>query len=194
MRTPRYVHVETDRHGNEVVYFRRGQGARHRLPKLKHLLFKRAYAAALSGEPIPHVRAPGGAARQRALVRRALRAARIDARGRAIQKGLPFALPYEWVAETAERQKYRCSLTGIPFLAEPPGPSAKHLFAPSLDRILPADGYVTGNVRLVVFAINVMLADWGIEVFELACAGYRSEAKTSTLFPADLPGAGECRA
>ena len=34
----------------------------------------------------------------------------------------------------------------------------------ALDRIDPSKGYVYGNVRIVAFAVNAMLGDWGEDV------------------------------
>jgi integrase len=56
-----HVQVERTRHGKVVFYFRRAEGApRIRLPAPNDPSFKVAYAAALSGSPIPPTRAQGG--------------------------------------------------------------------------------------------------------------------------------------
>ncbi|WP_345819894.1 hypothetical protein ABC766_27060 [Methylobacterium fujisawaense] len=166
MRRPRHVRVEKNRHGTEVVYFRRGDGERVRLPKLTHPLFRQAYAAALAGDHVEYAPKPGGSARVRMLQDRALKAVWVGARSRAASKELEFTLTLEWVMQEAKRQRYRCALTGIPFLAEPRGTSAKHPYGPSLDRKSPRLGYTPDNVRIVAFAVNVMLSDWGIEVIK----------------------------
>ena len=53
--------------------------------------------------------------------------------------------------------------TGIRFYAEFDVTGRFHPYAPSLDRIDPKRGYTPDNVRLVVFAINTMLLDWGAD-------------------------------
>ena len=176
MRRPRHVRVEINRHGAEVVYFRRGDGERIRLPKLAHPMFKKAYAAALSGERVEHKPKPSGGARVRLLQRRALQAIWVGAKSRAAARGFEFTLTPEWVLEQGERQKYRCALTDIPFLAEPRGASAKHPYGPSLDRRNPRLGYTPENVRIVAFAVNVMLSDWGVEVVKTVVKSLREEA------------------
>jgi integrase len=52
-KLPPFVLRETTRHGKTVFYFRRGKGARIRLPDITHADFKKAYAAALSGNAVP---------------------------------------------------------------------------------------------------------------------------------------------
>lgn len=53
------------------------------------------------------------------------------------------------------RQDYRCAATGIPFDLDNIGEGAggSH-YAPSPDRIVPAQGYVRGNVRWVLWMVN----------------------------------------
>lgn len=54
-----------------------------------------------------------------------------------------------------------CELTGLPFKKEC-GPVT--FDTPSIDRIIPAIGYVYTNIRIVCFAMNVALHNWGEEV------------------------------
>ena len=76
------------------------------------------------------------------------------AKSRAKKKGIPYALG---VAERRSIESSlmsgRCDLSGCPFGTGP--------FAPSLDRIVPARGYVPGNVRVVILLMNVALGNWG---------------------------------
>jgi hypothetical protein len=65
-----------------------------------------------------------------------------------------------------EAQEFRCVLTGIEFYSEPPHRRKMDPYAPSLDQIEPGEGYIIGNVRIVIFAVNMMLSDWGPKVFE----------------------------
>lgn len=82
------------------------------------------------------------------------------ARTRAKARGLPFALGdreqriIEGILERGE-----CEMTGIKFS----GPGKRSGFSASLDRIVPAKGYVPGNVRVVCLAMNSALGDWGEE-------------------------------
>jgi len=65
-----------------------------------------------------------------------------------------------------------CQRTGLPFDLRPPVASKRHPFSPSLDRIDGREGYVTGNVRVVVSAFNVARNEWGDEVFEAVARAY----------------------
>jgi len=128
-------------------------------------------------------------------VARALGIAVKSARARSKAAGLAFDIDANWAIEQAERQRYRCALTGIAFYMPSAATSYRHPFLPSLDRIHPASGYTKDNVRIVIWAINVMLLDWGHETFERVVSGYRytkgtrhklpsrplSETKTETL-------------
>ena len=86
---------------------------------------------------------------------RALERAR-DCRGRACKEGVPFDEAFVVSAgDEIERQEFRCAATGIPFDLDEigEGAGASH-FAPSPDRIVPARGYVPGNVRWVLWMVN----------------------------------------
>jgi len=75
------------------------------------------------------------------------------ARHRAKKKGIPFNL--EW-AELEAAWTGRCALTGIAFDMKP-WKRDEHisLYSPSLDKIDPKLGYVRGNTRWVLNAINM---------------------------------------
>lgn len=78
-----------------------------------------------------------------------------SARERAKRKGVPYDLTTEWAqAEWTGR----CALTNIPFRLgeQEPGPK---FFSPSIDRIVPSLGYVIGNCRFVLWAVNAMKYD-----------------------------------
>lgn len=82
------------------------------------------------------------------------------ARIRARKKCIPFSL-----VET-DIQKLQsaidsgfCELSGIAFTLA----GARSASSPSLDRIIPALGYVAGNVRVICHAMNAALGDWGEE-------------------------------
>ncbi len=57
-----------------------------------------------------------------------------------------------------------CSITGFPLTWEHDGDSVRNPWAPSIDRLDNAIGYVPGNVRVVCWAFNQMRADWPDEV------------------------------
>jgi hypothetical protein len=91
------------------------------------------------------------------------------AKRRAKQREQAFAISLENVIELMRAQDYRCALSGIAFRHEDKGDLSRAPFRPSLDRIRSREGYVPGNVRLVLVAVNFALSDWGEEVlFEIA--------------------------
>lgn len=85
------------------------------------------------------------------------------ARDRSRKNNLPFELHREWLAP--KLVKGTCEMTGIRLER---GTNTKghrtHPFAPSLDRITPKLGYTKENTRLVCFAVNRAMSDWGEDV------------------------------
>lgn len=69
---------------------------------------------------------------------------------RAERKQVPFSLTPEWAAA---RWTGRCELTGIPFVI---ARQFGGFFSPSFDRIEASKGYVEGNVRVILFAVNAL--------------------------------------
>lgn len=66
----------------------------------------------------------------------------------------------------------RCALTGIRFMSKSTRSSAFNPYAPSIDRIDATKGYARENVRLVIWAINLMLCDWGEATFSNVARSY----------------------
>lgn len=58
----------------------------------------------------------------------------------------------------------RCELTGIAFDLSDHSDSYTSPWAPSLDRKDPRGGYTAENVRVVCWAVNRALSDWGLPV------------------------------
>lgn len=191
-RKPKNVHSQITRHGRRVYYYRAGRGARVRLPDtigspefsaaLK--MSRERDALALLSRPVPIGR-PSFKKTQRQKVGAVLESALRGARQRAKKRGVPFDIDLDWALGTVELQGFKCQLSSIPFYMDCTASSKIHPFTPSFDRIEPAKGYVRSNVRIVVYAINVMLFDWGPEVFERVVSGYRHTkgTKNRILFP-----------
>ena len=60
----------------------------------------------------------------------------------------------------------RCVVTKLPFSGEKVGSGkAKRAFAPSIDKVDPADFYTVDNCRLVMVAINFAINAWGLDVY-----------------------------
>jgi len=74
------------------------------------------------------------------------------AQQRATKLGVPFSLPPEWVIQRILYGK--CEVTDLPFDIKQKGKRFLSPFAPSIDRIDPAEGYVPSNCRMVVWGYN----------------------------------------
>ena len=81
------------------------------------------------------------------------------AKQRAKAKGLPFNLDAHRAKLQSVMDQGVCQMTGIPF--DMLGKQTWN--SPSLDRIVPSKGYTISNVRVVLFSLNVMMHDWGVE-------------------------------
>lgn len=87
------------------------------------------------------------------------------AKWRAKQRSLPFDLDPKEIQARIEAG--HCEMTGIPFDLDVP----RAWNAPSLDQIEPGKGYTANNVRVVLYALNVMSNTWGPnKVVEIARA------------------------
>lgn len=83
----------------------------------------------------------------------------------AARRGLPFDLEAADVVAMIEKANGRCPLTMIAFdYTRRPGTRFRP-WAPSIDRIRPAAGYVRGNCRVVCAYINLAINEFGEDVF-----------------------------
>mgnify|MGYP003421634926 CR=1 FL=1 len=91
------------------------------------------------------------------------------ARVRSRAKQIPFTLTAEDIAALqAVINAGKCELSGATFVLDGPrGP-----LSPSLDRIVPARGYVRGNVRVICHALNAALGDWGEDALRPIMEGW----------------------
>jgi hypothetical protein len=81
-----------------------------------------------------------------------------SARIRARAKGIPFLLsPDDVSALQRVIDVGICQLSGVALTLDGP----RRATSPSLDRIIPSLGYVSGNVRVVCQALNAGMGDWG---------------------------------
>ncbi|MBK5958135.1 hypothetical protein CCR97_08385 [Rhodoplanes elegans] len=95
----------------------------------------------------------------------ALRVRVAAAKCRKVSKAVESDLTLDWALAEVERNGLRCAVTGIPFFKEVKRATNWDPYAPSIDRIVPARGYVQSNCRIVLASINAALSDWGEEVF-----------------------------
>lgn len=95
------------------------------------------------------------------------------ARSRAKKKGMACTITERDVTDLLSATGGRCQLTGVPLLFDKRTTFARaNPFQPSLDRINSRGGYEPGNVRIVCFAANIALGQWGEGVFREPCLGY----------------------
>jgi len=85
-----------------------------------------------------------------------------NAKRRSLERNVPLEISTDWVE--LQLIKGKCQITGIPFNLEP---TPKHLTrrwdAPSLDRINKNLTYNETNTRVVLWAVNCALAEYGTE-------------------------------
>ena len=78
----------------------------------------------------------------------------------------------EHIYRIALRSNGRCELTGMKFRFENETESRAAPFKPSIDRIDSSQPYSYENCRLITFAANAALRDWGDLVFHEMCVAY----------------------
>jgi hypothetical protein len=85
-----------------------------------------------------------------------------NARKRCREKNVSIDLSTEWIQAHLERGT--CQITGIPFSFEPPPKGlTRRPDAPSLDRISKHKHYTEDNCRVILWAVNCALAEYGTE-------------------------------
>jgi hypothetical protein len=93
-----------------------------------------------------------------------------EARSKSLIKNLPFNIDFQYVYNLCKTGK--CDITGIEFNTK----SGKNPYSPSLDRIVPKLGYIRGNVRVILWALNAFKNKWSdSEIYPIAkqfCKSY----------------------
>lgn len=189
----KFVTTETTRHGKTVYYFRRSKDhPRVRLPDDPSAAeFLEQYQKALGAKE--HLVPPTGhyleLAKRRMAMEQAVKRLVYQARVRARKKNIECDLTTQWAVERLRNQQYKCLLTGIYFDFSYTTGGFMRPFGPSIDKIDPRGAYTQGNSRIIVAAVNVMMSDWGAEVFEQVVRGYRREKKrkSNRYVPHQLP-------
>lgn len=95
-----------------------------------------------------------------------------SAASRAAKQEMPFTLDLEFLIELYHNQAGQCALTGLSMNLDSPKIGRSRPFVPSLDRIDSTKGYTKDNVRLVCWAVNVALSQWGESQFNTICRAY----------------------
>ena len=98
-----------------------------------------------------------------------------NARLRAKKKGVPFDFSRDDLKAALSRQGWKCALSGLDLRFD--GPGSDRRLVPSMDRIVPAKGYVRGNVRIVCHAVNIARHEWGDAGFLEICRAVVTKAE-----------------
>jgi hypothetical protein len=83
-----------------------------------------------------------------------------ECRRRCARKNLPCDLENHLPELEKRVQSGRCEMTGVPFDFHAKGTAWN---SPSLHRIVPAKGYTFSNIKVICFAMNAALGNWGEE-------------------------------
>lgn len=89
------------------------------------------------------------------------------ARQRAAKRAIPFELTRAYLLDLLEAGGGRCALSGKAFdpLYDPTARHAHNPYGISIDRIEGPIGYVPGNVRLILTALNFAINQWGLDAY-----------------------------
>jgi hypothetical protein len=93
-------------------------------------------------------------------------------RSRSSAKGRSASLTASELEAIMRRSRGRCEVSGIAFQIHKPDESRARPFFHSLDRVDSSKGYVAANCRLVCYAVNLAMSNWGEEVFAQIATGY----------------------
>lgn len=98
----------------------------------------------------------------------------LRARDAAAKKRVKFDLDFDWAQDRLNEQNFCCAITGLGFFREHGSAAKRHPFAPSIDRVIAGGDYTKDNCRIVCHAANVMLFDWGVDVFRITAGALMS--------------------
>lgn len=98
-------------------------------------------------------------------IRLVIRASETAQTAFAYRKGAPYLLTHYDLIALMVRSKGRCEISDIPFSDEQIPGCSRRPFIPSIDRIKPKEPYIFENCRLVCWAVNRALGEWGDDVF-----------------------------
>ncbi|MHC2298122.1 hypothetical protein [Rhizobium mongolense] len=106
-------------------------------------------------------------------------------RKRAREIGKPFDLSEEWIHDQLCHVSDKCEISGVDFNYDPqPRATKKHFkqpSRPSLDRIDNTDGYIPGNIRIVLHCVNIGINEWGLDNYIAVCKAVASHERS--IFP-----------
>jgi hypothetical protein len=162
-REKKHITTETTKSGRIVYYYREKHGPRTRLNGTPGTLeFDASYELRATNY---HDDITYKSRVLRVLLRR-LKNARSRDNGKSSN-----LITSDWAKAQISKQQYRCYLTGIKFVT---GDNSRRVnpYSPSIDRIDNSKGYEISNVRIVCFAVNMMMLDWGESVMKHVAESY----------------------
>jgi hypothetical protein len=102
------------------------------------------------------------------------------AKKRAKNSGRKFTITLEYIEDLIRKGGGRCCISGIEFdWSVGDGSGRRNPFGPSIDRINSDLGYIPGNVRAVLVAVNFGMNQWGEGVYRHICRSvFEKETKS----------------
>lgn len=91
------------------------------------------------------------------------------AKNRATTKNVPYDIDGDYLGQLWDKQEGCCAVSGMELDLEMSDKYLTNPQAPSVDRIIPALGYVRGNVRIVCYQVNMALSEYGEEQLIKMC-------------------------
>jgi hypothetical protein len=93
----------------------------------------------------------------------------ITIKSRAKIKNIPFDICLQDLLELAEKQNYKCAISGEPLSFKASSKNhANKKFTASVDRIIPELGYIKTNIQLLIFQVNWMKSNLSIsELYDM---------------------------
>lgn len=168
---PKYVSADVTINGTPRHVYRRNGKKITILGEPGTLEFYKSYFDAIDGRYQENSVRDRKRKRARSQFARLLLPAFNSARKRAYENGWAFGLTLEALLGIAEKQQFKCCMTGLEFQAKWK-PGKRNPYGVSIDRIDCSRGYELENVRLVVFAVNMLLLDWGADVADHVALAY----------------------
>ena len=108
------------------------------------------------------------------------------AKDSAYSREIEFNLSLSHVDHLIANCNRRCSISGVELDICSDGRYTLNPWAPSLDRVDSARGYVEGNCRIVCVAVNIALNQWGIDVLHAIVDGIQKvRGKPPVLTPGE---------
>lgn len=100
---------------------------------------------------------------------------------RSEDRGITNNITLDMLLAMAEKDGWRCSVSGVKYDLRQLSKHHGRPFAPSIDRIKPELGYTEGNVRLVCLSTNYAMNQWGEEIFGVLARSFIKNSKKKNI-------------